>query len=286
MISISDQHGLNMRIPNLVKWAGGKTSSLKSIVKAVPKMFNNYYEPFFGGGALFWALKVENKIKHAVISDVNKDLVNLLLAVRDRPNELSYELDKYRDASGADAYYKIRKRFNETRTKELLDTERAAMFLYLNRNGYNGLWRTNAAGEYNVPYGGYKRFYLANDNDIRFYASLLKDTTIMNATYEMPLRNAKKGDFVFLDPPYFRDKDSNFVQYNAHMFREEDHRNLKKITEDLTSREVKVMITNRYCAEVSSIFGSFRMAVFKNRKPINRIGTARSGFNEVVITNF
>lgn len=286
MISVSVRHGVNRRIPNLVKWAGGKTSALKNILKEVPEMFNTYYEPFFGGGALFWTLKFEKMIRHAVISDVNRDLINLLLAVRDRPLELSFEVDKYRNVSGAKSYYSIRKRFNETGNRGYLDIERAAMFLYLNRNGYNGLWRTNTAGEYNVPYGGYRRFYLANESDIQFYSSLLKDTIIMNASYEVPLSNAEKGDFVFLDPPYFRDKNSNFVQYTADLFREEDHLDLKKITDDLTSRGVKVMITNRYCEEVRSIFGSFKMVVFKNRKPINRIGTARTGFNEVVITNY
>lgn len=286
MISVSDWRGVNRRIPNLVKWAGGKTSSLKSILGEVPEIFNNYYEPFFGGGALFWTLKFEKMIRHAVISDVNKDLINLLLSVRDKPTELSLELDKYRNASDAKSYYSVRKRFNERGNKGYLDIKRAAMFLYLNRNGYNGLWRTNTAGEYNVPYGGYKRFYLANESDIQFYSSLLKDTIIMNASYGVPLRNAEEGDFVFLDPPYFRDKHSNFVQYNADLFREEDHLDLKRITDDLTSRGVKVMITNRYCEEVRSIFGSFKMVVFKNRKPINRIGTARTGFNEVVITNY
>ena len=286
MISVSDWNGVIRRIPNLIKWAGGKSSSLKSILQEVPEKFNNYYEPFFGGGALFWTLKFKKIINHAVISDVNKDLINLLLSVRDRPLELSLELDKYRNVSGAEAYYRIRRRFNKTGNREHVDIERAAMFLYLNRNGYNGLWRTNTTGDYNVPYGGYKSYYLANYADIQFYSSMLKDTVIMNASYEVPLRNAEEGDFVFLDPPYFRDKSSNFIQYNADFFREEDHLDLREITGDLASRGVKVMITNKYCEEVISMFETFRMVVFKNRKPINRIGNARAGFNEVVITNF
>ena len=286
MISVSGWDGVQRRIPNLVKWAGGKSGSLNNLLPEIPEKIRNYYEPFFGGGALFWELKFRKKVRHAVISDVNQDLINLLLAVRDRPNELSLELDKYRNLAGDKAYYRIRKRFNETRDRGFVDAERAAMFLYLNRNGYNGLWRTNMVGEYNVPYGGYKKYYLADEADIQFYSSMLRDTVITHTSYEVALRTAEEGDFVFLDPPYFRERTSNFVQYNRDMFREENHRDLKKITDDLTSRGVKVMITDRYCEEIRSIFASFRMAVFKNRKPINRIGNARAGFNEVLITNF
>ena len=286
MISILDEEGINRKVHNLVKWAGGKGSLMKEIIEKVPKEFNNYYEPFFGGGALFWTLKYMNRITHAVISDLNADLINLLLAVRDNPLELSVDVDKYRDASGAEAYYGIRKAFNESRNGKGINTKRAAMFLYLNRNGYNGLWRTNMIGDYNVPYGGYKKYYLANDEDILFYSSLLRNVTILNSSYVNTVNGANDGDFVYFDPPYFRRNSSNFVQYNANFFREEDHLNLNNIVENLTSRGVRVMITNRHCKEVKSIFRSFRMTVLKNRKPINSIGTARDGFNEVIITNF
>ena len=286
MTFVYEWHGKNRRIPNLVKWAGGKSSSMKNLLQEIPTNFNNYYEPFFGGGSLFWTLKNKKKISHAIISDVNGDLINLLLAVKDKPMELSAELEKYRSAAGAEEYYRIRKKFNGCGSTNCIDTERAAMFLYLNRNGYNGLWRTNKTGKYNVPYGGYKRFYLANNEDLELYSTLLKDTTIMNASYPVTLENAENGDFVFLDPPYFREKNSNFVQYNATSFTERDHLNLKNTVEELTNRGVKVMVTNRYCDEIKAIFSSFKMTTFRNRKQINRIGSARMGFNEVMITNF
>ena len=160
------------RVANLVKWAGGKNMLAGILMKLAPGEFGTYYEPFFGGGSLYWNLKSRDLLEDAVISDLNPDLVNLLQVIKERPDEFVSEIELYRTAYGQKRYYQIRDSFNRLKDKKNKEVERASMFLYLNRNCFNGLWRTNLKGRFNVPYGYYETFHLLSEREI--YAYLLK----------------------------------------------------------------------------------------------------------------
>jgi len=160
MISYQSENG-DVRIRNLIKWAGGKNNLVEKLTNYVPPGFGTYYEPFFGGGSLYWNLKLLGRIEVAVISDINPELVNLLQVIQSRPDDLIVEISNFKCLSGVENFYRIRREFNSYIGRKNRSVEMAAMFIYLNRNGYNGLWRTNKKGEYNVPYGFYHSLTLS-----------------------------------------------------------------------------------------------------------------------------
>ena len=198
MISISEGN-TTRRIQNLVKWAGGKGYVVENLMNYVPTDICTYHEPFFGGGSLFWNLKQSGAIDGAIISDVNPQLINLLNVVKSKPIDLAEELTSYVGIGSEDQYYEIRKRFNLKRKRKNLDVENAAMFLYLNRNCYNGLWRINRKGEFNVPFGFYNKYYLPSLDNLKTYSELLQNTTIHLDDFTVSMKLCKESDFVYLE---------------------------------------------------------------------------------------
>ena len=285
MISFLKENGL-VRIPNLIKWAGGKNNLVKILMNYVPKEFETYYEPFFGGGSLYWNLKLIGRIENAVISDINSDLVNLLQVVQSRPDELATEISNFRGLGGAENFYRIRDEFNSHTNKRGKSIEKAAMFIYLNRNGYNGLWRTNKKGKYNVPYGYYKSFHLPSFSEILFFSHLLENTVIRCCSYIESIKFCNRDDLVYLDPPYLKAKFSNFTQYSKESFNLEDQWKLANLFGWLTEKGVKIMTTNRQSVEIHSLYHGYAFFTFNNIWSINRNGSDRKGKKEILITNF
>ena len=276
----------NVRIPNLLKWAGGKNNLVEKLLEAVPESFGTYYEPFFGGGSLFWNLKLMERIENAVISDINPELVNLLQVIQSRPVDLIAEISNFKDLRGTEHFYSVRSEFNSLIGRTNRTVERAAMFIYLNRNGYNGLWRTNRKGEYNVPCGFYDSFHLPLHSEIFLFNQLLEQATIQCCNYTKAIKYCNKDDLVYLDPPYLKAKPSNFTQYAKEGFNLGDHRKLANCFRSLNKREVMVMTTNRESKEVYSLYAGYPFTILENRWSINRNGSDRNGKRELLITNF
>ncbi len=285
MISIIENNTIK-RTPNLVKWVGGKSSLYKTLRKNIPIEFRTYYEPFFGGGTLFWNLKNEGIIDRAVISDIDLSLVNLLTVVKVKPHELAAEIHNYKGAGYKEAYYKIRGEFNRLLKSNSDVVTQAAMFLYLNRNCFNGLWRTNRMGEFNVPYGGYSKYWLPSTDDIIYYSLLLHNTEIIREDYKFTLSKVKKGDFVYLDPPYIRTKNTHFIQYNYNTFSNNELQELERKTMSLDNKGAFLLLTNRYCDTMLERFKGFNKEVIVNSWPVNRDGQNRKGNMEILIKNY
>ena len=229
----------------LVKWAGGKRQLLDRIAARMPsKGYETLYEPFIGGGAVFFSLCPER----AVINDINRELVNLYETVKHDPEALIKAIDQIDDGIPEDAdaakayYYEMRERYNEIIASEVLDTEAAAMLVFINKHCFNGLYRVNAKGKFNVPYNG-SRTRSMNPDNIRAASKVLEHAIILCGDFEPATAEAKAGDFVFLDSPYVPIKETTFEAYTKEGFLEEDHRRLARLFRELDSRGCSVMLT-------------------------------------------
>ena len=268
---------LEKPINPLIKWAGGKRNLLKVYKKFFPREFNNYHEPFLGSGAVFFFLKP----KKAFLIDKNEELINFYEVVRDNPLELMALVSTYKVEK--DFYYKIR----ELDPKKLSKVERAARFLYLNKTAYNGLWRVNSKGKFNVPFGKYKKVKFFDKENLLKASKLLKNAFLLCADFEEVVKYAKQGDFVYLDPPYYPiSETSNFRNYTSEGFSEEDHLRVFKVFKTLTEKGCLVMLSNSNSPFIRELFKDFVITeVFANRF-INSKADGRKPIIELVIRNY
>ena len=285
MISYQSKKG-QVRVPNLIKWAGGKNNLVETLMNYVPQEFATYYEPFFGGGSLYWNLKLRGRIEEAYISDLNPGLINLLKVVRDRFHDLYDELRNYVDIQGSDQYYRIRSEFNSLKDNSDMNTEKAAMFLYLNRNSFNGLWRTNKNGAFNVPYGFYTKYWLPSLDNLITYSYLLQGTKILNTDFSNALKDCKKEDFVYFDPPYYNERDYGFTNYCKGNFTVSEHERLKKTIDYLNLKRVLVMESNYETSLVRNLYENYRRITIGVRHNISCKPSSRMKFRELIITNY
>ena len=230
-----------------LKWAGGKRRLLPEILKLLPAKFNRYFEPFLGGGALFFALHPYN----AFLSDVNPELINTYIQVRDNTNKVIAQLKKMEFTKKF--YYQMRL----NKPKSL--TSRAARFIYLNRTCWNGLYRENAKGEFNVPIGCYKNPMICDEKSLMEAKEALKNTTITHRDFEEILSIAADGDLVYLDPPYVTGHRNNgFINYNNKIFKWDDQCRLSKMATSLKKKGCYVIISNADHASIEALYGDFR----------------------------
>ncbi|HYQ17917.1 MAG TPA: Dam family site-specific DNA-(adenine-N6)-methyltransferase, partial [Polyangiaceae bacterium] len=187
---------MSERLRPILKWAGGKRSLVPRILKELPEQIDTYYEPFVGGAAVFLALAEEKRFRRAVITDKNAQLIELYEVVRDDLGKLLKKLEELQHHTSEDDYYEIRA--SKSRSK----IERAARLIYLNKTGYNGLYRVNSKGGFNVPYGRYKRPKIYDPERLAAASVALQDVTIRVADFDESCSEAKRGDAVYLDPPY------------------------------------------------------------------------------------
>ncbi|MBW9219251.1 DNA adenine methylase [Anoxybacillus ayderensis] len=258
----------------ILKWAGGKQQMLDVLLPQVPKQFNRYIEPFFGGGALFFALEPKN----AIISDSNPELINLYQVVADNVEELISLLKEMKNDESF--YYEIRALNPESLTR----VERAARTIYLNRTCYNGLYRVNRKGQFNVPYGKYKNPKICDEENLRATSLLLQNTVIVEGDYKDVLKDhAKPGDFIFLDPPYLPvGKYSDFKRYTKEQFYEEDHIELAQEVDRLHELGCYVILTNSNHPLVHELYGKYNIRVYKTRRNINSDASKRTGEDVMV----
>lgn len=266
-----------------IKWAGGKTQLADEIDSRLPVEFINYHEPFLGGGAFFFKLYRDGKIKHARISDLNSELIDVYSAIRDRLDEVIKELSNY--PHDKEFYYQLRSQ----NPMDLSLPARAARMIYMNKTGYNGLYRVNKSGGFNVPFGKYENpKYLDKDN-LQAVSSALQKVDIHNASFETVLDHAKEGDLVYFDPPYVPvSQTANFTSYQANGFSINDQRRLRDVCIELTKRNIYTILSNSDTETVRDLFSpySFEISEVLANRAINCNGSRRGKMTELIITNY
>jgi DNA adenine methylase len=256
-----------------LKWAGGKALLLPFILEHVPSQFNRYFEPFLGGGALFYSLSP----KTSFLSDLSEDLINTYLQVRDNPKKVIELLKGMRYEKKS--YYEIR----ATRPHEKIS--RAARFIYLNKSCWNGLYRVNSRGDFNVPFGRYSNPLLCDVGNLESVSRTLQGAHISVADFEEVLDNAKEGDFVYLDPPYTTSHNNNgFIEYNSRIFSLDDQIRLRKVFENLCQRGCYVVLSNSDHEFIRELYKGFKRFVIPRRNTISSKKNKRGAVTELIIT--
>jgi DNA adenine methylase len=231
---------------SFLRWAGGKNWFVKHIHKYLPKNgFNDYHEPFLGGGSIFFSLQTKN----SYLSDLNKDLIKTYTEIRDNVEDVISELKRFKNTE--DFYYHIR----DERKKPSVARE-AAKFVFLNQTSFNGIYRVNLNGKYNVPYGFRSKDFFQPEN-LRHASNALKNAKIFASDFTKILPNIKTGDLVFLDPPYTVSHYNNgFIKYNSKLFSEEDQIKLSELISEIKNRGAFYIMTNADHEQVHEIFKS------------------------------
>lgn len=258
----------------VLKWAGGKTQLLQEIRPLIPSTFNKYIEPFIGGGAVFFDLNPNQ----AVIADSNPELINLYNVIANDVEALIRSLSRHKNDK--DYFYKIR----EKSWQDLTPVQSASRTLFLNRTCFNGLYRVNKKGQFNVPFGGYKNPNICNKLNLRNVSEQLAGKTIVCGDYKTVLKKyAKSGDLVFLDPPYLPISEySDFKRYTKEQFYEEDHRELADEVKRLSDIGCTVILTNSNHPLVHELYNQYQIEVFKTKRNINNKANGRTGEDVIV----
>ena len=273
-----------MEVSPIVKWAGGKRQLLPYLMNLLPPKFDRYFEPFVGGGALLTELYNKGLLKKGIISDTNKDLINLYKIVKTEPESLIYELDRLNPENTAKFYYNSRKEFNKTFRQT---ARKGALFLYLNRYGFNGIWRVNFKGCFNVPFGRHTNPNIPSIEKIMEFNKMLKKVTLLNKSFEYATVKAKRGDFVYFDPPYLPiSKTACFTDYTSQGFTIEDQVRLAENFKKLNMKGVRIMLSNSDVAEIEELYKGFNLQHVTVNRTINSNTNKRTGFKEVIITNY
>lgn len=261
-----------------VKWAGGKRQLLSAFRDLFPSSFGRYFEPFIGGGAVFLDLRP----RRATLSDLNPELMNCWVTARDNPVALMRLLDAH--VYEQDYYYGVR----SLRPEDLDPAERAARFIYLNKSCYNGLYRVNRKGQFNVPFGRYARPpQLYGRENIHRVSRLLKGVKLLCASFELAVASAKRGDFVYVDPPYQPlSKTAYFTSYTDGSFTKDDQKRLADVTRDLDRRGCLVAVSNSNTPYIRRLYSGFRKEKVLANRAINSKASGRGKITELLITNY
>ncbi len=276
-------------ITPIIKWAGGKRQLLPVLKEKIPPKFNTYYEPFFGGGAFFFNLKSEGKINKSVINDLNIQLMNLYLQIRDNKDEVIKILSTWRDEfniltnqSLKDEYfYSKRTLYNKYLADNKIDLISACLFIFLNKTSFNGLYRVNKKGFYNVPSGHKTKISLFIPENMDKISDVLKDTNILTGNFDKACETAKKDDFIFFDSPYF----DVFDSYQANKFSKDDHIKLFNLFDKFSKDGVYCLATNNDCSFIRDLYKNYNIESVNVKRLINCDSSKRTG-KEIVITNF
>lgn len=263
-----------------VKWAGGKRQILNSLLSYSPEFFNNYIEPFVGGGAFFFRLRKEGFKGKAFLFDSNSELINCYIMIRDNCNELIEELK-------SDFYINTKERYYQIREMEITDPiKKAARFLYLNKSGYNGLYRVNSKGLFNVPFGKYKNPIICDTVTLLSDSEALKNTEIYCCDFGNVLKYAKERDFIYFDPPYVPvSSTAYFTSYTANGFNKTEQERLAKTFDKLHQMGCYVMLSNSDVPFIRELYSQFDINIVQARRAINCLGKGRGCVSEVVVRN-
>ena len=270
-----------------VKWAGGKRQIIDKLTKLVPEKYDTYYEPFIGGGALLFELSP----KKAVINDYNKELMNVYKTIADDNGyeEVIKILNKYEIKHSEEFYYKIRDiDRDETKFKKLSNPERAARTIYLNKACFNGLYRVNSKGYFNVPFNKKQAIntYDGQNMTLAYVYFQTNDVKMLSTDFEEAVKDAKKGDFIYFDPPYDSENNNTFNDYTEGGFGKDEQIRLSEVFKDLHNRGCYVMLSNHNTTLINELYGDFNIHVIQAKRNINSKGNKRGKVEEVIITNY
>lgn len=277
-----------------LKWAGGKGQLISQYIPYFPSTFQNYYEPFLGGGAVFFHLQsrrdaywrtppVKQRLQPptAILSDINSELINVYCCVRDDVEALILLLAQHQQQHSKEYYYQIRSQPFTT------NLESAARFIYLNKTCFNGLYRENSKGEFNVPMGKYKNPGICQAETLRLAYEALANVQIEVRQFETVLDYANAEDFVYFDPPYYPlNNTSNFTTYHRGAFTEVDQIRLSEVFAALAQRGVKVMLSNSDCDFIKELYNEFNIYVISASRAINSNANKRGKIIELLITSY
>lgn len=265
-----------------VKWAGGKRQLLESLSVRMPEEYKDYYEPFVGGGALLF----HQKPAWAFINDINRELIHAYTEIRDHVNHLTVVLGSMDQVTCTkEFYYEMRERYNGKLKAEDYDTEMAALFIYLNKHCFNGLYRVNQKGQFNVPWNQKEQVRSVDVENIKNVSYYLKSVTITCQDFEKSLETAKKGDFIYFDSPYAPLNPASFDSYTKEGFTEEEHRRLSKVFKELSDRGCYCMLTNHNTELIQELYQDYLREEVDVRRAINSDPKKRVG-KELIIRNY
>jgi DNA adenine methylase len=269
-----------------LKWAGGKSQLIQQYLPYFPQSYRNYYEPFVGGGAIFFHLRP----RRSLLIDINIELINVYCCVRDRVQELIDYLEEHRDRHSSEHYYEVRSQpIPEGNWLEAgIDVERAARLIYLNKTCFNGLYRENSKGYFNVPLGSYKQPSIYDPNILQACSAALQTAEIEFGSFDRVLEVAKTDqDFVYFDPPYHPiSATSKFTAYNRYAFHEADQIRLRDVVAQLSDRGVRVMLSNSDCKFVRDLYKDFHIHTIYATRNINCNAEKRGKITEVLVTSY
>ncbi len=269
----------SIRAKPFLKWAGGKGRLLAQYAPYLPRTFGTYHEPFCGGGAVFFALAPTR----AVLSDINPELVNVYSCVRDEVAALCARLREHAALHSHDYYYATRNQ----RPTDLAPIERAARFIYLNRTCYNGLYRENASGGFNVPMGRYVQPTICDTATLHAASDALRGSTIAQSPFAAVLDRAVAGDLVYFDPPYQPlSVTSNFTTYSRQGFGEAEQVRLRDAFAELARRGVRALLSNSDCAFTRDLYRDFRVVTITAGRAINARAERRGKITELLVLNW
>ncbi len=268
-----------------LKWAGGKGQLLNDFVRLFPAKFNNYIEPFVGGGAVFFHLYSNGMLegKKSVLIDSNKDLITAYKSIKDnnKLREIIKALSNGKYLNNEENFYKVRE--HEPKS----DAEKTARLIYLNKTCFNGLYRVNSKGKFNVPFGRYNNPLICDSENLRAVNNALTYTELVNGDFTVVLEYAEKGDFVYFDPPYQPvSKTASFTGYTKDAFNEKDQERLAEVYKELDKRGCKLMLSNSDVKLIRNLYKGYRIEVVKAKRMINCKAAKRGAVNELVILNY
>lgn len=277
----SEEQAERVACKPFLKWAGGKTNLLAQLLPRIPFKFSRYYEPFLGGGALLFRLQP----RVAIAFDSNPELINVFRVVKESVEELIAELRPY--VYEREYFYRVR---NIDRTDEfssLSRVQRAARFIYLNRTCFNGLYRVNSKGKFNVPFGKYQNPLILDEANLRACSRALRPVVLRNTAFAEVLSDVLPDDFVYFDPPYFPiSTTSSFAQYTGDGFDAQMHTHLVSVCKELDQRGVRFMVSNSDCPFIRTLYLGFRVEEVDAPRAINSKGEKRGVVTELVIRNY
>jgi DNA adenine methylase len=269
-----------IKLKAFLRWAGGKVHITQHLIKYVPRDFNKYtyWEPFLGGGSMFFALSPDK----AILSDLNVHLINCYKMVRNHPDKVHYYLKTLSRKNNKEIYYKLREVYNKSQHS----IKQAARFIYLNKTSYNGIFRVNKFGLYNVPFGRKERPTFPSLDALRCVSVSLRRAKLYSGSYEKILKNVRKGDFVYLDPPYPPlNGTSFFTHYTKERFGEYEQSNVLEVANRISRLGCRVMISNADIPLIHNFYKDWNISAI----PVTRWITCKSSrhkVNELVITNY
>jgi DNA adenine methylase len=271
-----------------VKWVGGKRGLLSQITPLLPKEFNNYFEPFVGGGALFFELYDQGKLdgKKVYLFDINAELINTYEMVRDNPTALIQKLYSFKEKHTKEYYYEVRAWDRGENFFEMDNLTRAARFIYLNKTCFNGLYRVNKSNQNNVPIGSYKNPNIADETAIYSASEALQSATIINASYKDVLKYATKDDLVYFDPPYYPlTATASFTSYSEFEFLDKQQEELFETFYALDKKGCKAVHSNSDTSFIKELYKKFDIQYIQANRFINSKSSGRGKISEVLVRN-